>query len=24
VPGWKPAFPDYGKGLDQVIQAWGP
>jgi nucleoside-diphosphate-sugar epimerase len=24
VPGWKPKFPDYGKGLDQVIQAWSP
>jgi nucleoside-diphosphate-sugar epimerase len=23
VPGWKPAFPDYGDGLDQVIAAWG-
>lgn len=23
VPGWKPAFPDYRKGLDQVIAAWG-
>lgn len=23
VPGWKPRFPDYRKGLDQVIQDWG-
>jgi nucleoside-diphosphate-sugar epimerase len=23
VPGWKPRFPDYRKGLDQVIEAWG-
>ena len=23
VPGWKPKFPDYRKGLDQVIEAWG-
>lgn len=23
VPGWKPRFPDYRKGLDQVIAAWG-
>jgi nucleoside-diphosphate-sugar epimerase len=22
VPGWKPAFDDYRKGLDQVIEAW--
>ncbi len=22
VPGWKPNFPDYRKGLDQVIAAW--
>jgi nucleoside-diphosphate-sugar epimerase len=22
VPGWKPAFPDYRAGLDQVIEAW--
>jgi nucleoside-diphosphate-sugar epimerase len=22
VPGWKPAFPDYRDGLDQVIEAW--
>ena len=22
VPGWKPAFADYRKGLDQVIEAW--
>ena len=22
VPGWKPKFPDYRKGLDQVVQAW--
>jgi hypothetical protein len=22
VPGWKPAFPDYRLGLDQVIEAW--
>ena len=23
VPGWKPRFPDYRGGLDQVIEAWG-
>jgi hypothetical protein len=23
VPGWKPKFPDYRVGLDQVIEAWG-
>lgn len=23
VPGWRPRFADYRKGLDQVIQAWG-
>jgi nucleoside-diphosphate-sugar epimerase len=22
VPGWKAKFPDYRKGLDQVIEAW--
>jgi hypothetical protein len=22
VPGWKPVFPDYRAGLDQVIEAW--
>lgn len=22
VPGWKPAFADYRKGLDQVVQTW--
>ena len=22
VPGWKPRYPDYRKGLDQVIGAW--
>jgi nucleoside-diphosphate-sugar epimerase len=22
VPGWKPVFADYRKGLDQVIRAW--
>jgi hypothetical protein len=22
VPGWKPRFADYRKGLDQVISAW--
>jgi nucleoside-diphosphate-sugar epimerase len=22
VPGWKPRFPDFRKGLDQVIEAW--
>ena len=22
VPGWKPRFPNYRKGLDQVIEAW--
>lgn len=24
VPGWKPKFADYRKGLDQVIRAWSP
>lgn len=23
VPGWKPKFPDFRDGLDQVIAAWG-
>lgn len=23
VPSWKPKFPDYREGLDQVIDAWG-
>ena len=23
VPGWKPKFPDYREGLDQIIEAWG-
>jgi nucleoside-diphosphate-sugar epimerase len=23
VPRWKPRFPDYRQGLDQVIEAWG-
>ena len=23
VPGWKPRFPDYREGLDQVIRIWG-
>ncbi len=23
VPGWKPRFPDYRNGLDQVIRVWG-
>ena len=23
VPGWKPKFPDYRAGLDQVIETWG-
>ena len=23
VPGWRPRFPDYRKGLDQVVAAWG-
>ncbi len=23
VPGWKPVFSDYRKGLDQIIEAWG-
>ncbi len=23
VPGWKPRFPNYRAGLDQVINAWG-
>lgn len=23
VPGWKPMYPDYQAGLDQVIEAWG-
>jgi hypothetical protein len=22
VPGWKPAFAGYRKGLDQVVVAW--
>ena len=22
VPEWKPRFPDYRKGLDQVIETW--
>jgi nucleoside-diphosphate-sugar epimerase len=22
VPGWKPVFTDYRKGLDQIIEAW--
>jgi len=22
VPGWKPKFPDFRKGLDQVVDAW--
>jgi nucleoside-diphosphate-sugar epimerase len=22
VPGWKPTFPDYRIGLDQIIEAW--
>ncbi len=22
VPGWKPAFPDYRDGLDQIVEAW--
>jgi nucleoside-diphosphate-sugar epimerase len=22
VPGWVPTFPDYRKGLDQVVEAW--
>ena len=22
VPGWKPTWPDYPQGLDQIIQAW--
>ena len=22
VPGWKPVWPDYRQGLDQIIQAW--
>jgi hypothetical protein len=22
VPGWRPRFADYRKGLDQVIDAW--
>lgn len=22
VPGWKPQFPDYREGLDQVVEAW--
>lgn len=22
VPGWKPTFPDYRAGLDQVVDAW--
>jgi hypothetical protein len=23
VPGWKPKFPDYRVGLDQIIETWG-
>ncbi len=23
VPGWKPRYPDYRAGLDQIIEAWG-
>ena len=23
VPGWKPSFADYRKGLDQIIETWG-
>jgi hypothetical protein len=23
VPRWKPRFPDYRKGLDQVVEVWG-
>jgi nucleoside-diphosphate-sugar epimerase len=23
VPGWKPEFPDYRAGLDQVVEVWG-
>jgi len=23
VPGWKPRFPDFREGLDQVIESWG-
>jgi hypothetical protein len=23
VPRWKPKFPDYRNGLDQVIETWG-
>ena len=23
VPQWKPRFPDYRNGLDQVIETWG-
>jgi hypothetical protein len=22
VPGWKPRFPDYRYGLDEIIEAW--
>ena len=22
VPGWKPVFPDYRRGLDEIIEAW--
>ncbi|MEO8675155.1 MAG: hypothetical protein ABI569_06215 [Casimicrobiaceae bacterium] len=22
VPGWTPKFPDYRKGLDQIVEAW--
>jgi hypothetical protein len=22
VPAWKPEYPDYRAGLDQVIEAW--
>lgn len=24
VPGWKPEFSDYRRGLEQVVEAWGP
>jgi hypothetical protein len=23
VPGWKPLYADYRKGLDQAVEAWG-
>jgi hypothetical protein len=23
VPGWTQTFPDYRKGLDQIVEAWG-